>query len=60
MRNYFSIGPDVNKKRFYWGPYSRFWNADLLLNDIISNDFIANQQLFDVDTKLRDLALVYS
>ncbi len=53
MRNYFSIGPDVNKKRFYWGPYFRFWNADLLLNDIISNDFIANQQLFDVDTKFK-------
>ncbi len=55
MRNYFNIGTDLKKKLFYWGPYFRLWKADLLLNDFISNDFITNQQLFDVDAKIKGI-----
>lgn len=50
MRTYFDFRRNREFKRFYYGPYFRFWNNSLLLNDYITNAQV-NQQLFDVKAK---------
>ncbi|MDA3927989.1 MAG: DUF3575 domain-containing protein [Prolixibacteraceae bacterium] len=57
MRKYFSFGQNIKDNKFYWGPYFRFWNYSLLLNDYIKNEFVTQQQLFDVKAKFNGVGV---
>lgn len=51
MRTYFSLRTETVDKHFYWGPYFKLYNYNLLLGDYIINESVRNKQLFDVNTK---------
>lgn len=57
MRNYFSLGYNEEKNPFYWGPYIRYWKANMLLNDYIKNDFVQEQQLFNAQVKFNGIGV---
>lgn len=56
MRTYFGLSPQAKNKSFYYGPYFRFWNNSLLLNDYINNEEV-NQQLFDVNAVFKGVGV---
>ncbi|MBN2806936.1 MAG: hypothetical protein JXR22_09775 [Prolixibacteraceae bacterium] len=57
QRNYFALQKDNEKQNFYWGPYFRYWQKRMVLNDYIQNEQIPQQQLFDVAATLRGIGV---
>ena len=56
MRTYFGLSQQAMNKRFYYGPYFRFWNNNMLFNDYINNEQV-HQQLFAVDATFKGLGV---
>lgn len=57
LRSYFSFDESKTAKNFYWGPYIRFWNYNLLFSDFIENDMVRDHNLFDVKVKLKGMGI---